>query len=393
MKKSMTIALVSHIIKDDNLGCGALAISNIRLLDEVLEDLGVKVKYIVATTDNLEQLPLEQYTKNEYEYRIYPRCKQSLKNPFRLLNTKVFEGCDLAINLCGGDGYADIYGFGRLLAESQLAWIAKKNSVPMIYAPQTIGPFSSGKGRFVAKKTLKKLDRIFVRDNASYKCCESLNLADKTTEVIDVAFALPYTKINQNSDKLNVGINVSGLLYNGGYDRKNYFGLSFSYKEYVEKLLAKLCSDDSVTVHLIPHVNSYRTPVDDDYSVCEELAKRFGCKLAPRYDSPIDAKSYICGMDIFSGARMHSTIGAISSGVPVIPVAYSRKFNGLYGVLEYKWLIDAKAKMTADEAVDLFFDYMSKRELMKQDVIKASNIYTAKLEEYRYHLKSVLRMI
>ena len=77
--KRLKIALVSHIIKEANLGCGALAISNIKLLDQVLDRFIIDAEYIIATTDNLEQIPLERFTKHKYEYRIYPRCKQSLK--------------------------------------------------------------------------------------------------------------------------------------------------------------------------------------------------------------------------------------------------------------------------------------------------------------------------
>ena len=43
------------------------------------------------------------------------------------------------------------------------------------------------------------------------------------------------------------------------------------------------------------------------------------------------------------GARMHATIGAFSSGVPVIPMAYSRKFNGLFvDTLQYDAMVDMK---------------------------------------------------
>lgn len=389
MKNKLRIALVSHFIKDANLGCGALAISNIRLLDQVLQQLNISAEYIIAITDNLEQVPLDEFTEYKYEYRIYPRCKQSLKNPMRLLTCKIFSDCDIAFNLCGGDGYADIYGFGRLLAESQLAWIAKKVRVPMVYAPQTIGPFQSGKGRFIAKMTLNSVEQVFVRDHASYECCKNLGISTRITEVIDVAFALPYTRKEFPSNKIKVGFNVSGLLYNGGYNHKNYFGLAFDYRQYVNKLLDKLSSDKRFEIHLIPHVNTKVTLVDDDYSVCDLLAKKYCCKLAPHYDSPVDAKGYIAGMDLFTGARMHSTIGAISSGVPVIPVAYSRKFNGLYGSLGYKWIIDAKEDLTVDEAVEKFFEYYSHIEEIKQDVLKAKEIYTRKLEQYKNYLKEI----
>lgn len=391
--KKIKVALVSHIIKDDNLGCGALAISNIRLMDQVFEDMNIDVEYVIATTDNLEKVDMSLYTKHSYEYRLYPRCKQTLKNPFKLLFTKVFKDCDIAFNLCGGDGYTDIYGFGRLMAESQLAWIAKLKHVPMVYSPQTIGPFQSRKGKLLAKSTLKKVSHIFVRDHQSFECCEKLKLDFKTSEVIDVAFALPYEKQNIISDKMKIGINVSGLLYNGGYNRNNYFGLKFDYKEFVNKLLAELCSDGNIEVHLIPHVNSYTRQIEDDYEVCENLSKKFGCILAPRFESPIDAKGYIAAMDLFSGARMHSTIGAVSSGVPVIPVAYSRKFNGLYGSLQYQWLIDAKSDMTVEDAIKTFFDYKNRISELCQSVTVAKEIYLKKLNDYKKELALVTQTI
>ena len=40
---------------------------------------------------------------------------------------------------------------------------------------------------------------------------------------------------------------------------------------------------------------------------------------------------------------MHATIAAFSAGVPVVPMAYSRKFNGLFiDTLSYPHLIDLK---------------------------------------------------
>ena len=190
---------------------------------------------------------------------------------------------------------------------------------------------------------------------------------------------------------MKIGINVSGLLYNGGYNRNNYFGLKFDYKEFINKLLSELSSDRNIEVHLIPHVNSYTRQIEDDYEVCENLSKKFGCILAPRFESPIDAKGYIAAMDLFSGARMHSTIGAISSGVPVIPVAYSRKFNGLYGSLQYQWLIDAKSDMTVDDAVKTFFEYRDRICDLCQSVSLAKEIYTHKLNNYKKELALVIQ--
>ena len=96
-------------------------------------------------------------------------------------------------------------------------------------------------------------------------------------------------------------------------------------------------------------------------------------------------------MDLFSGARMHSTIGAVSSGVPVIPVAYSRKFNGLYGSLQYQWLIDAKSDMTVEDAIKTFFDYKNRISELCQSVTVAKEIYLKKLNDYKKELALVLK--
>ena len=86
--------------------------------------------------------------------------------------------------------------------------------------------------------------------------------------------------------------------------------------------------------------------------VCK-LKKKYGDKIeiAPPFNTPIEAKSYIANMDVFIGSRMHATIGSISSGVATIPFSYSRKFEGLFGNLEYPYVISAR-KFSLEEALE-----------------------------------------
>jgi polysaccharide pyruvyl transferase WcaK-like protein len=90
---------------------------------------------------------------------------------------------------------------------------------------------------------------------------------------------------------------------------------------------------DNVRLELIGHdiqgPNAGNT--FEDYYVCKQLARAFPrCMVAPFFYSPIEAKSYISGLDLLIGSRMHACIAAYSSGVPVFPLAYSRKFSGLF---------------------------------------------------------------
>jgi polysaccharide pyruvyl transferase WcaK-like protein len=90
--------------------------------------------------------------------------------------------------------------------------------------------------------------------------------------------------------------------------------------------------------------------VEDDRLANAELRQRYPqLKLAPEFRDPCEAKSFIAELDFFSGARMHACIAALSAGVPVVPLAYSRKFKGLLDGLEYPWLADGR-ELSTDEA-------------------------------------------
>lgn len=395
----MYIGLISHLINDYNLGCSALAISNIKLMDEVLASYNVDVEYVVILAEPKEDINLEEFTslndftKNKFSYSTYPRLKPILKNPILLKKTKAFENLDFVIDLCGGDGYTDNYGMIRLLAESLPIFGCKLKKTKCFFAPQTIGPFNTVWGRMIAKKTLKELRAVFVRDVSSHECCKKLGVGEKTIQVIDVAFALPFIKQRYDDGKFHIGINVSGLLYNGGYNHDNYFNLTFSYKDFIHRLIETLLSKENIQIHLVPHVIENREGVDDDYSVCKILKEKYPlCELPNKFTTASEAKSYISAMNLFTGARMHSTIGAISSGVPVIPVAYSRKFNGLYDTLGYPYYIDAKADITIETAIVMFCNYMENIAELAVAVKGAEEVYHKNLAIYKNKLAEVLRL-
>lgn len=161
-----------------------------------------------------------------------------------------------------------------------------------------------------------------------------------------MAFFLPYTKQQFDKNYIHVGLNISALLWHGGYTQDNQFGLKDDYKTCVRSIIDYFFNQPNVKLHLIPHVVGSERGVENDYAVSFDLQKEYNNPnliLSPLFLSPVDAKDYISGMDFFMGARMHSTIAAFSSGVPIVPMAYSRKFNGLFiDTLDYNHLVDLK---------------------------------------------------
>jgi polysaccharide pyruvyl transferase WcaK-like protein len=113
--------------------------------------------------------------------------------------------------------------------------------------------------------------------------------------------------------------------------------------------------------------------------------------LAPFFINPIEAKSYISGLDFFMGARMHACIAAFSSGVPVFPVSYSRKFFGLFrDSLGYQHLGDLTC-VTADEALQEMKKTFVARESIKEEIDSIKKVVINPLyEELMMELKRFL---
>lgn len=361
----MIIGLMGFEFQSPNKGCEALSYSFLSILENLLENEENVIIYNFTLLD-LGIIP-EMFPKFKF-YAI----KQKLRDlTFKYI--KALKKCDIIFDVTMGDSFSDIYSeeyYNYLIREKKLAEIFSKK---YILLPQTYGPFSSDSSKNKAKKILNKATKIYCRDSLSQEILKDQLGIYNTQLFTDMAFLLPVNHTMYNfapSKRLRVGLNISGLLYNGGFNRKNQFGLSFDYKSYIRSLLDYFSTNESrFEVHLIPHVidiqeNSY----DDDYKVCKILKNNTNeIHLAPAFKTSIEAKSYISNMDIFIGSRMHSTIASYSSGVPTIPVSYSRKFEGLFDSLNYPYLINGQ-KFNLNEAIKKTIEFIENRNILKQSI-------------------------
>lgn len=379
----ITVGLLWHSLSSSNLGVGALTESNIAIIRGVAESLGIRVNFIVLGTGS-ETLPeLEKELRaaghdlDNNKIRIY---RKNFRNQIRR--------CNLVIDIGEGDSFSDIYGFKRFfyywLSKNIVCMLGK----PLILAPQTIGPFDGRFTRWLAKQIMRRCKSIFARDNLSSKYLTYLGINGNTHEAIDVAFKLPFTirKFITNG-KFQVGINVSGLLFNGGYTGENQFNLTIDYQKTIRNIITWFVSKADIQVHLIAHVISTNMLIEDDFLIANKLAIEFPSVIvAPYFNRPAEAKSYISGLDFFTGARMHACIAAFSSGVPVVPMAYSRKFNGLFDTLGYKWLADCK-KNTSEEIEKIIYDGYINRHVLLLEIKDSLRLIEEKIARYEKEIK------
>lgn len=378
-----------------NLGVGALSIANLLIISEECKSLGIKPKFYLLgyKEKNIDySFELNNY---EIDYEIiYMSYKQYILNsPYFY---KIFNSAHVIFEISAGDSFSDIYGNKRFIKIITLEVFSLLLKKPLVFSPQTIGPFKSKSSTIIAKFILNKCKAVFARDYKSYHVAEQLIKKDQNSvstlhEAIDVAMILPYTK-NQKTktDKIVVGLNVSALLYYGGYTQNNQFSLTVDYQELIKMLIEHFKSLENVGLVLVAHVLNYqKDSLENDYEVCSQLAKKHDIKVAPFFKSPIEAKSYISHFDFFIGARMHATIAAFSSGVAVVPMAYSRKFGGLYSSLDYSFLVDMTLKNT-NESFDLIVDYYRNKELLQKSTIAGKQKAIEKLNDYKKTVKGIL---
>jgi polysaccharide pyruvyl transferase WcaK-like protein len=132
-------------------------------------------------------------------------------------------------------------------------------------------------------------------------------------------------------------------------------------------------------------------PRDDDGAAADALKAEFPALIRhANFASPSAAKSMIATMDFVTGARMHATIGAWSAGVPVVPISYSRKFEGLFGGLDYPWMVPAKG-LTTQAAAAYIVDAFDRRDLLRADIARGGAIVSDGLEKYTAALAEQFR--
>lgn len=347
-----------------NRGCGALAYSICEILKRVCEKKKDKLRIVAVQFVDLPVLLQDsdievKCIKNE------PKKVSFWKKCF-----KEFREADVILDFSMGDSFADIYGNKRFFLASALKQLAIWSGTKFVMAPQTIGPFSKTIPKMWAKHILKKCDSCFVRDRLSqeytYSLCGRIPLL--TT---DVAFLLPYKKREQNSssEKIKIGFNPSGLLWSGTKNFSSNKHIKVDYVDYVNQLMKEWEKDESVEIHLIPHVFARGgAGVEDDMKACLEIHSNYpNTVIDSDGDTPMDIKSVISTMDVFIGARMHATIAAFSSGVATIPFSYSRKFEGLYHDLGYNYLVSG-TMMDTKTAVSQTLEWVNSFEQLQNAV-------------------------
>lgn len=313
---------------------------------------------------------------------IYPH---SLRDRFIANNfwLSCIKEADIIGSIAGGDSFGDIYGFWRLIYVSLPQILVLLLKKPLILLPQTIGPFKRRSSKIVASYILRNARMIYSRDHQGMGSAGELldREGSRLKFCYDLGFVLePYIEnsrkpewlIKRDSRLELIGINISGLLYIGGYSRQNMFGLKGDYRKLIRDLIDFFVSKQNAEVVLVPHVFGEGENSESDVTACRNIFQELGGELQNRvhllernYDQH-EMKALIGYCDFFLGSRMHACIAALSQCIPAVGLAYSRKFKGVFNSLDIEDTVIDLRESDATSVVEAV-DRSYKRRLLLRD--------------------------
>ena len=316
---------------------------------------------------------------------------------------------DAVLDISGGDSFTNLYGLRRFDTVTLPKLIALQQRTPLVLLPQTYGPFTDVKCEKKASGIVKKAKCAWARDARSFEVLKSLLGSSFDPAIhecgVDMAFGLPTVKPSQVSQGIvdflagktdKVGINVSGLIYNEWEKSKKRFGFKADYRRAVLALLQRFLTDTDCTIALVPHVIAPKGHFESDVDACQDLVGRLDGKqrdrviIIPAYNNPCEVKWVISRIDWFCGTRMHATIAALSSGVPVSAISYSPKTLGVFETCgQGKHVADPQV-MTEDELVDCLWSSWERKEDAKSNFAKRLPGVKLRVEE---QVKSIFQCL
>jgi colanic acid/amylovoran biosynthesis protein len=238
---------------------------------------------------------------------------------------------------------------------------------------------------------MRRCHKIFARDAQSLSLVRELGVRQECgEETADLAFRLPFKcPLRDQRKTVLFGLNVSGLLYENAVARRLPHVFKADYTSLVHGLIRSLIRRRDTSIVLVPHV--VRAPGwFDDLRFSRMLAREYKLRVAPEFSSPIEAKSFISGLDILAGSRMHATVAALSSGVPVVPLAYSSKFKGVFESVSYP-LMHELASDDAECVIAGVHNAIDRLPELRAAAEKSNSSAQSTLDHYQDHLIEMMR--
>lgn len=347
-----------------NRGVCALGIGAVNIIKESIDGAEIRVLNSSNINKKIQTTIYLKYGKEVKVETFYVTKISQFETFLELLALKTFgnkpkqelskliQEADVVFHANEGDSFSDIYGIKRIVRmfiESFLVIFAKKK---LIFLPQTIGPFNTIYGKFMGSYILRRVSRLYVRDDKSNDFLNRINV--RFTKWIDMAVYMQPKPCGFSVKSGTIGINISSLIFYG-YSKNGIIDPG-AYKEFITMVIDELIKNN-FRVLLIPHTYQVAAGQNEgDLSAIKEMMKLKNHDSLDFINSEYNAqelKYIISKLDFFIGSRMHSCIAALSSNIPTVGLAYSYKYEGTFDMFEQKECIVDLKRLQSKSLINL----------------------------------------
>ena len=398
---------VTGLCLQGNKGGPAIALSLKAQLDRYLEN----VSYVFSVPQE-DEFPYEQKQAKIYNVDVvedfsYRDCippfvfKNFVKRKERLKKwRKTFRSADLVIEMSAISytGPPLNSNFGVLMSARVRYFLAARLFHKKLLAwTQSYGPFSSPLTRLLSKWDLGGQPAVFCRGKNSQENVMQLLPGKKTYCFPDVANLLDFDK--------DWGVHYVQNLFPTDFDFNRLITISPSAVIYTKtrrkngdaahvKNLLHLCNhlfEKGYAILLVPHTFRPRRhyPEICDYAVSRIIFDRLKSNnlksnfvIVRDNLSPMQLKSIIATAAGHVGARYHSLIASLSSGVPSISLSWHHKYGDLMAQYHTEEFVFSEIESAAPSRLTLMFDHMIENsEQIKTILKRQQNNISLQVEE------------
>ena len=336
-----------------NRGCEAIVRGTTAVLRKEFGKCSFSSVYIDAYGDNYDKLheqdadvihhsiqevlPLQlkrfsfPWFERQFNRFVLRRPADVLPTRIELMEQVLLNYPTQATLLLGGDVATPGPGGCPEAAFSMLG-LAKKLGSPVVFWGASIGPFSDNPPfeRWMTDQ-LASIALVCVRETVTYQYLKSIGLKENLRLVADPAFLMqpePFPLSEALAARLQepcLGLNFSPLV------GKNYRSIE-EWIARVRNSIEQIAQKYPGPVILVPHViKKNNNDFEFMHNVLESISPmiRKQVFLVDQTLNASQSKWLIGKMELFAGARTHSTIAALSCGVPTLMISYSAKSKGI----------------------------------------------------------------
>lgn len=334
-----------------NRGCEALVRSVSGLIRERFDDAAFVTPSVAIDLDRQQWQDAHQFGIRFVEAAAFParlrwwnRVRrvipgiEKLGRPTYTLPRHLLDAMSSsnAVVMTGGDTISLDYDLPSLYDHAGYIDNARRLGKRTFMWAASVGPFSKTPHvEALMRAHLNDYDAITVRESETASYLKSIGV-ERVTEVADPAFTLvpesfDVSEILPEAAEGVVGINVSPLVrgYRDGESSRQ------ALDEDVAMFARELAEKRGYGVVFLPHVGPLDgNPWNSDFHYMSRLAGKYGLthpsiRVAPAHLNAAQLKYLLSKFRFFIGARTHATIGAFSTNVPTVSIAYSIKAKGI----------------------------------------------------------------